>query len=51
MKVVQLHIPMYIPTLAEQRCQKIMEQMEREDPIPDGSIVRTKMIYIKNLLK
>ena len=51
MKPVQLHIPMHIPTIGEQCIDRMQERIDAEKTVPDGNVVRTKMIYIKKLIK
>jgi hypothetical protein len=45
----QLRIPIHIPTIGEQCIARVQERIKKA--VPDGSVVHTKMIYIKNLLK
>lgn len=53
MKDRQLELPMDIPIAGEASRERIRERMDAAErrSLPEGSTIKTKMIYIKNFLK
>ena len=49
----QLQLPMDIPITGKPYCRHVINRIDEdnEGKVPEGRIVRTKMIYIKNILK
>ena len=48
----QLRLPMDMPITGKPYCRHVIDRIDKdaEEEVPEGHIVRTKMIYIKNLL-